>query len=265
MPLSLPYFNHPSDHLGLLSRSFQCSLPVLRLELKLLFFLVSVVSADFKLISSGSLQWAKSSPFQQDPHFLGILPAGTSFPCHYSHLLTPMVTLRTLRHIPLISTSKVLDLEVPLPDHNLISFYLSTHKTIPESYPRIQYQVANSHLASLFFLFNLDPKVKCFKRNNNTLSSLDYHSTSAGMASTLGESIKSVSLLLSGWRSKACRLVYWWLHWGLGSWTPLLDPSKFPFPLTLRLYYALIISYFSEGSIQVHTIEIQYSSDLNLI
>lgn len=66
-------FKVPISPVGVLSRNFQCDLPVLRLELKLLFLLVSVILADFKLVS----YWVTSvirvtpAPLQTKPTFSG--------------------------------------------------------------------------------------------------------------------------------------------------------------------------------------------------
>ena len=76
MPVWLPCFNHwSSAHHGLLSRNFQCDLPVLRWTLKLLLLLVSVMLADFnwyQLIPYG-LTSVNNLPFKKGPQFLALL------------------------------------------------------------------------------------------------------------------------------------------------------------------------------------------------
>lgn len=98
------------------------------------------------------------------PHSNKALIFSASFLLSFHFHATAAISLLPWPHpglsiiIPLISISEMLDL-VPLPNHNLQSFYVSIHKTIPESCPRIQYQVA-SLTSSTFFPVQPGPQGK---------------------------------------------------------------------------------------------------------
>lgn len=94
MPVWLPCFNHwSSAHHGLLSRNFQCDLPVLRWTLKLLLLLVSVMLADFNWYRTGSLQWTISHSKKAHNFWPSFIPV-TSFPFYCSKLLNSRASPR---------------------------------------------------------------------------------------------------------------------------------------------------------------------------